>query len=94
MKEFKNHTAGVMSVQFHPRELLLVTGSGDRTAVVWDLERLEALSQCGPEATPIRRVQFDSDGSVLLTGAQDSLRVRSFSYLSSLLQPVSCIMVL
>ena len=74
--EFKTHSAGVTSVQFHPKEFLLVSGGGDRTAIVWDLERLEPLSVCGPESMPVRKVQFDSDGSVLLTGAQDSLRVR------------------
>ena len=76
MTEFKSHSAGVTSIQFHPKEFLLVSGGSDRTAIVWDLERLEPLSVCGPESMPVRRVQFDSAGSVLLTGAQDSLRVR------------------
>ena len=75
VKEFKSHTAAVTAVQFHPQELLLATGSSDRTAIVWDLERLEPLSVCGPESTAIRSLQFYSTGSVLLTAAQDSLRV-------------------
>ena len=79
VKEFRSHAAGVTSVQFHPKEFLLVTGSSDRSAIVWDLERLEPLSICGPESTAVRSVQFDSEGTVLLTGAQDSLRVREIT---------------
>ena len=75
--EFNDHTSGVTSVQFHPKEFLLVTGSADRTAIVWDLERFEMVSVCGPESTTVRCVEFHSDGTVLLTGAQDSLRVRA-----------------
>ena len=75
--EFKDHKSAVTSLQFHPRELLLATGSADRTAIVWDLERFEALSVCGPEATAIRTLEFHSDGAVLFTAAVDSLRVSS-----------------
>ena len=73
--EFKDHTAGVTSIQFHPKEFLLATGSADRTAMVWDLERFEVVSTCGPESTAVRCVKFHPDGSTLFTGAQDSLRV-------------------
>ena len=73
--DFKEHQAGVTSVQFHPKEFLLATGSADRTALLWDLERFEMVSACGPESNAVRCVAFHPDGSVLFTGAQDSLRV-------------------
>ena len=75
ISELGEHTAGVISVQFHPRELLLVTGSADRTAMVWDLERFEPVSVCGPESTSVRCVEFHPDGTTLFAGALDSLRV-------------------
>ena len=76
LADFKDHTSAVTSVLFHPRELLLATGSADRTAMLWDLETFEALSVCGPEATAVRKIQFHPDGSVLFTTALNSLRVR------------------
>ena len=53
----------------------MATGSADRTAMVWDLERFDMVSECGPEATTVRCVEFHPDGTVLFTGAQDSLKV-------------------
>ena len=77
--EFRDHTSAVTSVHFHPKEFLMATGSADRTAMVWDLERFEAVSVCGPESTAVRCVEFHPDGTALLTGAQDSLRVSEVS---------------
>ena len=39
------------------------------------------ISVCGPESTTVRCVEYHSDGSVLFTGAQDSLKVRSTTYI-------------
>ncbi len=53
---FQEHIGPVMSVQFHPKEFLLATGSSDRTAKFWDLEKFEMISQTTPEASGIRLV--------------------------------------
>ena len=53
---FKEHKGPVTSVQFHPKEFLLATGSSDRTAMLWDLERFEVIFQTAPEANGIRSV--------------------------------------
>ena len=73
---FTDHTAGVTSVQFHPKEFLLATGSSDRHTLYWDLERFELVSKCGPEASAVRCVKFHPEGTALFSGALDSLRVR------------------
>ena len=75
--DFTDHTAAVTTIQFHPKEFLLATGSADRTAVLWDLERFETVSVCGPESTTVRCVMFHPEGSALFSGAQDSLKVGS-----------------
>ena len=73
--DFKNHTGAVMSVQFHPKEFLLASGSSDRTAKFWDLENFRLVSETAPEATGIRCIQYHPEGVALFSGAQDSLRV-------------------
>ena len=91
LADFKDHTSAVTSVLFHPRELLLATGSADRTAMLWDLETFEALSVCGPEATAVRKIQFHPDGSVLFTTALNSLRVSGLVQTLSSSKHLCCI---
>lgn len=73
--DFKAHSGPVTSIRFHPKEFLMVTGSGNRTAKFWDLEKFEVVSEISPESNSIRRVLFHHDGSAMFTGTQESLRV-------------------
>ncbi len=73
--DFRSHSAPVTSIQFHPKEFLMATGSADRTAKFWDLEKFEVVSEIPPESNSIRRILFHHNGSVLFTGTQESLRV-------------------
>ena len=72
---FDNHSASVNAVKFHPKEFILATGSADRTVKIWDLEAMKLISSGSPETTPVRCITFDPDGTVLFSGAQDSLKV-------------------
>lgn len=66
-KVFKGHTNGVMCLQFD--ENVLITGSYDATAKVWDLETGQELRTLVGHTSGIRCLQFDD--SKLMTGSLD-----------------------
>lgn len=74
--DFKMHTGAVTSIQFHPMEFLMCSGSSDRTVKFYDLERFQLVSESSPESNAIRKVLFHPDGTALFTGTQESLKVR------------------
>lgn len=75
----KGHTDGVMCMQFnenliHPSYPVLITGSYDRTARVWNLETGEEVCVLRGHTRAVRALQFDE--AKLITGSMDrSLRV-------------------
>lgn len=77
--DFKLHSGPVTSVKFHPRELLMASGSVDKTVKFYDLERLQVVSESVPESNGIRKVLFHetSAGAAagLFAGTQESLKV-------------------
>lgn len=76
--DFKTHTKGVTTVQFHPRELLMASGSMDRTVKFYDLERFQCVSETNPESNAIRKILFHPDGTALFAGTEESLKVCGF----------------
>ncbi|GAB7359801.1 hypothetical protein MBLNU230_g6970t1 [Neophaeotheca triangularis] len=66
-KVFKGHTNGVMCLQFD--ESVLITGSYDATAKVWDIETGNELRSLAGHTSGIRCLQFDD--SKLMTGSLD-----------------------
>lgn len=73
--DFKTHTKAVNSVQFHPCEFLMSSGSMDRTVKFYDLERFQLVSEIAPEANGVRKILFHPDGSALFAGTEESLKV-------------------
>ncbi|KZO95838.1 WD40 repeat-like protein [Calocera viscosa TUFC12733] len=75
----KGHTEGVMCLQFaedlpHPSFPVLITGSYDRTARVWNLETGKEIRTLRGHSRAIRALQFDE--AKLITGSMDhTLRV-------------------
>jgi F-box/WD-40 domain protein MET30 len=72
----QGHTNGVMCLQFHqnlptasPSYPVLITGSYDRTARVWNLETGECVRTLTGHTRAIRALQFD--GMMLITGSMD-----------------------
>ncbi|KAI3795813.1 hypothetical protein L1987_38473 [Smallanthus sonchifolius] len=49
LHEFKLHEGHIRSVDFHPLEFLLATGSSDKTVKFWDLETFELIGSTSPE---------------------------------------------
>lgn len=54
--DLKQHSAPVACVEFHPNELLLASGSSDRTVVFWDLEKFQMASSTDGNSSGIRWV--------------------------------------
>lgn len=77
-KVFKGqHSAGITSIQFCEAQNILITGSYDKTAIVWNLETGEVLRQLKGHARAIRALQFDD--SKLVTGSMDNtLRIWNY----------------
>ncbi|OQV24283.1 Katanin p80 WD40 repeat-containing subunit B1 [Hypsibius exemplaris] len=65
----------VHSLAFHPSDLLLATAGQDGVVKFWDLETFEAISSTDKDASAIRCIRFQKDGSSLLAGCDDILRV-------------------
>ncbi|KAJ7063065.1 WD40-repeat-containing domain protein [Mycena amicta] len=74
VRTLKGHTDGVMCLQFsetmsNPDFPVLITGSYDRTARVWNLESGEVLHCLKGHTRAVRALQFDS--VKLITGSMD-----------------------
>lgn len=54
MREFAEHTEAATTVEFHPHEFLLASGSADKTVHFWDLESFQLVSSTEPESSAIR----------------------------------------
>ncbi|KAL0321233.1 UNVERIFIED_CONTAM: Katanin p80 WD40 repeat-containing subunit B1 [Sesamum radiatum] len=83
LHNFKLHRGHVCTIEFHPLELLLATGSADHTVKFWDLEKFEMIGSVKREATEVRSMTFHPDGRSLFCGLDDSLKVYSW-------EPVIC----
>ena len=79
VRTLKGHTDGVMCLQYsetlkHPSFPILITGSYDRTARVWNLETGEEMLALRGHRRAIRTLQFDE--VKLVTASMDhTLRV-------------------
>ena len=74
VRTLKGHTDGVMCLQFsetlsHPSFPILITGSYDRTARVWNLETGRELHCLTGHTRAVRALQFDE--AKLITGSMD-----------------------
>jgi len=52
--ELPGHSGPVLSVNFHPNEYLLATGSQDKTVRFWDLETFECVGQSESDSLPVQ----------------------------------------
>ena len=65
------HTGPVCSVAFSPDGSRIVTGSGDRTAKVWDARTGTALLELKGHMGAVGSASFSPDGSRIVTGSDD-----------------------
>ena len=67
---FTGHTAEVFSISFSPDGKSILTGSGDKTAILWDLEG-NVLQNFTGHTAKVSSVSFSLDGKSILTGSFD-----------------------
>lgn len=54
LAELTDHEAAVLTVEFHPHEFLLASGSMDRKVRFWDLENFQPVSNSKQDVGPVR----------------------------------------
>ncbi|KMQ92602.1 katanin p80 wd40-containing subunit b1 [Lasius niger] len=69
-------TGPATTVEFHPHEFLLASGSADRTVHFWDLETFDLVSSTDQShSSAIRCLYFSQGGECLFVGSHDVLKV-------------------
>ena len=71
LKSFAGHEADVYCVTFNPDSSLLVTGSFDRTARLWEVKTGKAVAVYRGHTGKVMAAAFSRDGKMLVTGSQD-----------------------
>ncbi|XXH00920.1 hypothetical protein Hte_007271 [Hypoxylon texense] len=69
--QLPGHSTGIDGLAFSPNSKLLVSGSDDRTARIWDLERGKVLTVLDYHTEYINDVSFSSDGTRVATASSD-----------------------
>ena len=75
---FQGHTREIYSLAFSPDGRLIVSGSGDRTARIWDMtdgssKILATADLPDDDDTWVVSVAINSDGRLVATGSLDSV---------------------
>ncbi|WOO79459.1 WD repeat-containing protein 5 [Vanrija pseudolonga] len=73
LRSLAAHTAPVLAVAFSPTSNLVVTGSMDESAIVWDVRRGKSLRTLPAHAEAIWSVGWDAEGALVITGSADGL---------------------
>src|SRR5260370_32263333 len=68
---FAGHRSSVSSVAFSPDGKLVLTGSWDQTARLWETSSGKALTSFQGHTLSVRCVAFSPDGKHVLTGSDD-----------------------
>lgn len=79
LAHFSSHTDAVISIDFHPKEFFLATGSKDGSVKFWDLDTFKEVSTTPKNhSDPIQAISFTPDGKYLLSISKMHLRVWSW----------------
>jgi WD domain, G-beta repeat len=73
LRKILPHGHIVRSVSFHPGGQIVITGSEDRTARLWDVESGLLIGSALTHADPVNSVGFSHDGRSFVTGCHDGM---------------------
>jgi WD40 repeat protein len=68
LQEFKGHEDGLSSVTVFPNKRRMITGSGDKTLRLWDLETGVVLKKMGGHRNGVHRLTVSPDGQFIASG--------------------------
>ena len=72
---FKGHTETIRSVAFSPDDKTLLSGSGDRTARLWDVVTGQEVLTLKEHKFPVHLVAFAPDGKRLATASHNEVKL-------------------
>jgi DNA-binding XRE family transcriptional regulator len=71
IRRFEGHTAGVTSVAFSPDGKTALSGSADKSLILWDVASGERIRRFEGHTQGVTRVAFGPDGKTALSGSYD-----------------------
>lgn len=78
MKTLKGHNHFVFCCSFNPQSNLIASGSFDETVRVWDVMTGRCLKVLPAHSDPVTAVNFNRDGTMLVTSSYDGLWFEEF----------------
>ena len=73
LRRLEAHTSPVLSIAFSPKSNLLVSGSIDESAIIWDVKGGRVLRTLPAHSEPVWTVGWDNEGGMVITGSADGL---------------------
>jgi WD40 repeat protein len=72
VRVFEGHTKSVNSVAFSPDGKQALSGSGDKTLVLWDVETDRKIKEFKGHLGGVNSVRFSADGKFKISGSSDT----------------------
>ncbi|MEE4198098.1 MAG: WD40 repeat domain-containing protein [Bacteroidales bacterium] len=75
LTELKKHSDEVHSVCFSPDGRSMITGSADKTIIVWDFETLSPVQVLEKHHGPVYALEYTHDGNYFLSGGDNTIKI-------------------
>jgi FOG: WD40 repeat len=73
LKTFEGHAKDVCSVNYSHDSRLIVSGSSDNTAIIWDVETANTIHKLKKHSSQVYFTEFSSDDRYLITASSDGI---------------------
>lgn len=70
---YEGHTAAILSISFSPSSNMLVSGSMDESAIIWDVKSGRSMRQLPAHSEAVWCVGWDAGGGIVITSSADGL---------------------
>lgn len=73
LQVYEGHTAPILSMAFSPTSNMLVSGSMDESAIIWDVKSGKSMKQLPAHSEAVWSVGWDAGGGICITSSADGL---------------------
>jgi COMPASS component SWD3 len=73
LQVYEGHTAAILSIAFSPTSNMLVSGSMDESAIIWDVKSGSSMRQLPAHSEAVWCVGWDAGGGICITSSADGL---------------------